>query len=418
MTSSRRKSITKTSGVPALDGLKRYHTIPNFKLGGTYSPGDESSFEYGGAGGVTLESLGAEPLRVAYIAVGNPERDREGKITNAIIVSPYYSGDSTFMYYYWHDGQEGNGFALGPVIGPGKLIDTDKYYVIFLDAVGLWGASKPSNGLGMKFPAYNYCDCVQANYRLLVDQLNIGRIKLATGVSMGAIQSYIWAVLHPEFVEAILPIGGLTEINSNTRWLFELMTAAIQSDPLWRETKGDYYHLPKEKHPNQGVMFGWSILLYTGLSFDFRVGQPWVETCKEVFCWKPDGKQGELLLPLAHNYDANDLLLRNRLGDGYFLTDQLHRIRAKTLILHVANDQWLRLSYNSPQKLDSTIRCMLACRYRKEVRHGTKHAQESRRRLQGESGLGGDSGRENHGPDRHRVRCSPQPNPPVAAEAS
>jgi len=161
---------------------------------------------------------------------------------------------------------------------------------------------------------------------------------------MGAIQSYVWAVLHPEFVEAILPIGGLTEINSNTRWLFELMTAAIQSDPVWRETKGDYYHLPKEKHPNQGVMFGWSILLYTGLSFDFRVGQPWMETCKEVFCWRPDGKQGEGLLPLANNYDANDLLLRNRLGDGYFLTDQLHRIRAKTLILHVANDQWLRLS--------------------------------------------------------------------------
>ena len=143
MTSSGRKSITKTSGVPALDGLKRYHTIPHFRLGGTYSPGDESGFEYGGAGGVTLESLGAEPLRVAYIAVGNPERDREGKITNAVIVSPYYSGDSTFMYYYWYDGQEGNDFACGAVIGPGKLIDTDKYYVIFLDAVGLWGASKP-----------------------------------------------------------------------------------------------------------------------------------------------------------------------------------------------------------------------------------------------------------------------------------
>ncbi|MCX5835151.1 MAG: alpha/beta hydrolase [Deltaproteobacteria bacterium] len=344
MTPPRRKSVTKRSGIPALDGLKQHYSVRNFRLGGTYSPGDESAFDSGGAGGVTLESLGAESLRVAYIAVGNPERDQDGKITNAVIISPYYSGDSTFMYYYWYDGQEGNDFAGGAVVGPGKLIDTDKYYVIFLDAVGLWGASKPSDGLGMKFPGYNYFDCVQANYRLLADQLNISRIKLSTGVSMGAIQSYIWAVLHPELVEAILPIGGLTETNSNTRWLFELMTAAIQSDPVWRETKGDYYHLPREKHPNHGVMFGWSILLYTGLSFDFRVGQPWTEACKEVFFWEPEGTEGQLLLPLARNYDANDLLLRNRVADHFSLTDHLHRIRAKTLILHVANDQWLRLS--------------------------------------------------------------------------
>jgi homoserine O-acetyltransferase len=344
VTSSPKKYIMKRSGIPALDGLKQYYSIPNFRLGGSYPLGDESGFEYGGAGGVTLESLGAEPLRVAYMAVGNPERNRNGKITNAVIISSYYSGDSTFMYYYWHEGQDGNDFAGGAVIGPGKLINTDKYYVIFLDAVGLWGASKPSDGLGMKFPRYNYFDCVQANYRLLADHLNIGRIKLATGVSMGAIQSYVWAVLHPELVEAILPVGGLTEADSNTRWLFELMTAAIQSDPAWRETRGAYYHLPKEKHPNHGVMFGWSILLYTGLSFDFRVGQPWGEARKEVFRWEPEGNQGELLLPLAKSYDANDLLLRNRIADNFFLTDHLHRIRARTLILHVANDQWLRLS--------------------------------------------------------------------------
>jgi homoserine acetyltransferase len=341
--SSQAKPVTKTSGISALDGLKRYHTIPQFRLGGTYSPGHPRDFAYGGAGGVTLESLGAEPLRVAYIAVGNAERDSEGNITNAVVISPYYAGDSTFMYYYWYDGQEGNDFAGGAVVGPGKLIDTDRFYVVFLDAVGLWGASKPSDGLGMKFPRYSYFDCVQANYLLLRDGLKISRVKLATGVSMGAIQSYVWAVLHPGFVEAILPIGGLTEANSNTRWLFDLMTAAIQSDPVWRETRGDYYHLPKDKHPNHGVMFGWSILLYTGLSFDLRVAQPWTEVCKEVFSWESDGNQGKLLLPLARSYDANDLLIRNHIADDFSLTDQLHRIKAQTLILHVANDQWLRL---------------------------------------------------------------------------
>lgn len=362
-----KKSVTKTSGIPALDGLKRYHTIPRFRLGGAYSPGRPRDFEYGGEGGVTLESLGADPLRVAYIAAGTPERDDNGRITNAVVISPYYSGDSTFMYYYWYDGQEGNDFAGGAVVGPGKLIDTDRHYVIFLDAVGLWGTSKPSDGLGMKFPRYNYFDCVQANYRLLRDELKVGRVKLATGVSMGAIQSYIWAVLHPDFVGAILPIGGLTEADSNTRWLFELMTAAIQSDPVWRETKGDYYHLPKESHPNRGVMFGWSILLYTGMSFDFRVGQPWEEACREVFSWEPEGKQGELLLPLARSYDANDLLVRNRIAEGFSLTAELHRIKAQTLILHVANDQWLRLS--TAEKARDRIRGARLFSFEHELAH-------------------------------------------------
>ena len=85
---------------------------------GTYDMQNEASFDFGGAGGVTLESLGREPLRVSYIAVGTPERDKDGKIVNAVIVSSYYSGDSAFMYFFWYDGQGGNAFSEGPIIGP------------------------------------------------------------------------------------------------------------------------------------------------------------------------------------------------------------------------------------------------------------------------------------------------------------
>ncbi len=51
-----------------------------------------------------------------------------------------------------------------PVIGPGRPIDTDRYYVVMVDPLGTWGASKPSDGLGIKFPQYSYFDMVQANY--------------------------------------------------------------------------------------------------------------------------------------------------------------------------------------------------------------------------------------------------------------
>jgi homoserine acetyltransferase len=342
VTKAQNTPITRLSGIEGLGHLKKYYEVPNFKIGGSYEFGNESAYEWGGKGGVTLESLGAKPLRTAYIAVGTPKKDNQGLITNAVIISSYYSGDASFMYDFWYEGQKGNAFCQGSVVGPGLLIDTNKYYVVFLDALGLWGTSKPSDGLGLKFPQYNYMDYVQANYRLLKDHLKIGKIKLATGVSMGAYQSYVWAVLHPEYVEAIMPIGGLVYGDPVPRWLFRLMTAAIQSDPVWQQTQGNYYHLPKEKHPNQGMMFGWSILGHTGLSFDFRAKQSWDVVKKEVFFWNPKGEEGGNLISKAKDFDAIDLLYRNQAGDGYSIKDQLGRIKAKALILHVKNDQWLR----------------------------------------------------------------------------
>lgn len=335
------ESVTRLSGVPDLHALKKFYSVPDFKIGGEYEFGNEAAYEFGGKGGVTLESLGQKPLRTAYVAVGTPQRNKDGKIINAVVISLYYSGDSTFMYYFWYDGQGGNGYSKGPVVGPGKLIDTNKYYVIFLDALGLWGASKPSDGLGMKFPRYSIMDCVQANYRLLKDKLGVAKIKLATGVSMGAIQTYALAVLHPDYAEAIMPIGGITADNSVRRWLFQIMSAAMKSDPVWMETKGDYYKFPKEKHPNKGLMFGWSVLSQSGLSFDFRVTQSWDLVKKEVFYWEPGTGDGTELVKKAEDYDVNDLLHRNLVLDEYDISGQLHRVKARTLIIHVKNDQWL-----------------------------------------------------------------------------
>jgi len=348
------KPITRLSGVPSLSSLKKFYSVPNFKIGGKYEFGSETAYDFGGKGGVTLESLGQEPLRVAYIAVGTPERDANGKIINAVIISPYYSGDSTFCYFFWYQGQKGNAFCRGPVVGPGKLIDTNKYYVIFLDALGLWAASKPSDGLGMKFPQYNVYDFVQANYRLLKDELGVAKVKLATGVSMGAIQSYVWAILHPDYVEGIMPVGGMTAGDPVPRWLFQLMTAAMKSDPVWQKTRGDYYDLPKEKHPNRGLMFGWSILAETGLTFDFRNSQPWDVVKKEVFYWNPKGDEGIKLQAKARDYDVNDLLYRNEWIGGYDINPLLDRIKAKTLIIQVKNDQWLR--YKMAEKTAKAIK--------------------------------------------------------------
>ncbi|ULK96283.1 alpha/beta hydrolase [Bradyrhizobium sp. I71] len=325
------------------DELKKTVEIPNFRLGGKYDLSDPSKWENGGEGGVTLESLGAGKLHSAYIAVGTPRRNAAGEITNAVIINSYYSGDSTDMYEQWVKGAALSGGV--PIIGPGRPIDTNRYYVVMVDPLGTWGASKPSDGLGIKFPQYSYYDMVQANYRMLRDGLKIARAALVTGVSMGGTQTYVWGVMHPEFMGGLMPIGGTTQSDSEDpvgNWTFQLMTAAIEADPVWQQTKGDYYKLPKEKHPIPGIAFGWSVLGLTGYDFAFRTTQSFAAVQPEVFYWDPPNeKAASSVITRAKLYDAVDLVWRNRVGEIHNVNPYLGRIQARTMVMHITNDGWL-----------------------------------------------------------------------------
>ncbi len=334
---------TRRSSQMQHDGIKQYYEIANFRLGGKYDLADPSKWEDGGEGGVTLESLGGGKLRTAYIAVGTPRRNSAGEITNAVIVNSYYSGDSTDMYEQW---VKGTALSSGtPIIGPGRPIDTDRYYVVMIDPIGTWGASKPSDGLGIKFPPYSYFDMVQANYRMLRDKLKVAHAALVTGVSMGGTQTYVWGVMHPDFMGALMPIGGTTQSDAEDpvgNWTFQLMSAAIESDPVWQATKGDYYNLPKEKHPLQGVAFGWSVLSLTGYDFGFRSTQNFASVQPDVFYWNPPNeKAGSSVTNRAKLFDAVDLVWRNHVGEIYNINDDLGRIQARTLVMHITNDNWL-----------------------------------------------------------------------------
>jgi homoserine O-acetyltransferase/O-succinyltransferase len=335
--------FTRRSSQQQHDALKQYYEIPNFRLGGRYDLNDPSKWEDGGEGGATLESLGGGKLRTGYIAIGNPRRNAAGEITNAIVINSYYSGDSTDMYEQWVKGTALSGGV--PIIGPGRPIDTDRYYVVMVDPLGTWGDSKPSDGLGIKFPQYSYFDMVQANYRLLRDKLKVARVALVTGVSMGGTQTYVWGVMHPEFVSALMPIGGTTQSDAGDpvgNWTFQLMTAAIESDPVWQSTNGDYYKLPKEEHPFHGVAFGWSVLSLTGYDFGYRTTQSFASVQPEVFYWEPPNpKAGSSVANRAKLYDAVDLVWRNRVGETHNINSELWRIRARTLVMHITNDNWL-----------------------------------------------------------------------------
>ena len=78
------EAFTPASSTPTLASLKKFYDIPNFRIGGTYDlTADPETWRNGGQGGVTLESLGAGPLKTAYIDVGTPIRNEAGEIINA-----------------------------------------------------------------------------------------------------------------------------------------------------------------------------------------------------------------------------------------------------------------------------------------------------------------------------------------------
>ena len=115
---SKINAITPPSLIMAQDHLKKYYEIPGFRIGGKYNlDADPATWRDGGEGGTTLESLGAPPLKVGYIAVGTPKRNDKGEIINAVIVNTFYSGDSTYMYNTWYEGQPANAFSGGAIVG-------------------------------------------------------------------------------------------------------------------------------------------------------------------------------------------------------------------------------------------------------------------------------------------------------------
>ena len=342
------QALTPRSIVAAMDSRKLTYEVPNFRIGGKYDLAQPAAWADGGVGGTTLESLGAKPARTAYIAIGTPKRDAKGEIVNAIVINSYYSGDATAMVNNWEVGRAGNTFSGGALVGPGLLFDTNRFYVVFVDALGLFGASKPSDGLGRKFPVYSYYDVVHLNYRLLRDHLKVGKVVLATGVSMGATQAYYWGLMYPDFVQAVMPVGGATATDGEGQvaaWTFQLAKAALEADPVWMKTNGNYYNLPKDQHPNKGVEYHWSVLSLTGYDLGHRQNQGWDAVSREVFTWQPDSRMGKNaganLANLAKVFDAVDLWYRDTVGEIHNINALLPGMKPRTLIVHVDNDQWL-----------------------------------------------------------------------------
>jgi len=199
--------------------------------------------DYVTRGGATIPEV-----RIGYQTAGrlNPAGD------NAVLITHFFSGSAHAFGRYEADGPVG---FWDPLIGPGRAIDTDRYFVVASDTLVNLNVRDgrtvttgpatidPATGRpwGMAFPVVAIRDFVEVQKRLL-DHLGVTRLRMVAGPSMGGMQAVEWAAAHPAMVERVMAaISGAQFDPWMISWL-DIWTAPIRLDPEWKG--GDYYDGP------------------------------------------------------------------------------------------------------------------------------------------------------------------------------
>ena len=173
------------------------------------------------------------PVTVAYRTYGTLNAQR----SNAVLVCHALTGDQYVAERHPITGKPGWWEA---VVGPGKAVDTDRYFVICANVLGgCMGSSGPaelmpdgSRPYGTDFPSITIRDMVRAQ-KLLVDHFGIARLLAVVGGSMGGMQVLEWAATYPEMVAAAAPIACATHHSAQNIAFHEVGRAAIHGDPDW-----------------------------------------------------------------------------------------------------------------------------------------------------------------------------------------
>jgi len=130
-------------------------------------------------------------------------------------------------------------------VGPGKLADPSKYFIVLVDALANGVSSSPSNSQlqpRMKFPRITIRDMVNTQHQLLTQKLGIHHVKAVMGISMGGMQTFQWIVSYPDFMDKAIPIVGSPRLAAYDLVLWQAEIDAIKKDPAWKN--GDYTENP------------------------------------------------------------------------------------------------------------------------------------------------------------------------------
>ncbi|MFO1401379.1 MAG: alpha/beta fold hydrolase [Steroidobacteraceae bacterium] len=273
-------------------------------------PGEFVARDFRFASGATLGEL-----RLHYRTLGQPRRDAAGHVANAVLVL-HGTGGSGAQFLRPE-------FA-GELFRAGGVLDAAQYFIILPDGIGHGDSGKPSDGLHARFPHYGYRDMVEAQYRLVREGLGIDHLRLVMGTSMGGMHTWLWGELHPDFMDALMPLASLPmQISGRNRVWRRLIIDAIRGDPAWQG--GEYRQQPP------GLRVAEEMLFFMGSNPALRLAA------------MPDLARSDAVLDAAvaeglRRDDANDVLYQLEASQDYDPGPSLEGIRAPLLAVNTADD--------------------------------------------------------------------------------
>jgi homoserine O-acetyltransferase/O-succinyltransferase len=254
-------------------------------------------------------------LRLHYRTLGKPEKNAQGKTTNAILITHGTTGSGAQFIR--------PEFA-GELFGADQPLDATKFFIVIPDGIGHGKSSKPSDGMHAKFPRYGYIDMVEAQYRLLTEGLGVNHARLVMGTSMGGMHTWLWGELHPDFMDALMPLASLpTQISGRNRAWRRIIIDGIRNDPAWNG--GEYKAQPPSLRTAAEMLW----LMSTS---------PVLRQKEAPTLAKTDEVLDKFVEQTVTTSDANNVLYALEASRDYDPGPNLEKIRASLLAINFADD--------------------------------------------------------------------------------
>jgi len=288
-------------------------SVARFASAADYPPpteGDYTIHDFKFASGETLPEL-----RLHYRTLGTAQKDAQDKTTNAVLIMHGTTGSGAQFIR--------PEFA-GELFGKDQPLDATKFFIVLPDGIGHGKSSKPSEGMHAKFPRYGYLDMVEAQYRLLTDGLGIDHARLVMGTSMGGMHTWLWGELHPDFMDALMPLASLpAQISGRNRAWRRMVIDAIRNDPAWEG--GDYKTQPPSLRTAAETLW-------------FMSSNPVLRQKDAPTLAKTDEVLDKFVEQIVKTDDANDVLYALEASHDYDPGPNLEKIQVPLVAINSADD--------------------------------------------------------------------------------
>jgi homoserine O-acetyltransferase len=272
---------------------------------------------------------------------------------NAVFIAHFYSGTSHAAGKY-KESDAAPGY-WNSIIGPGKPIDTDKYFVISADTLANLNTKDPNvtttgpssinpatgKHYGLSFPVVSMRDSVRV-HKALLDSLGVKKLQAVAGASGGSVQAMEWAVNYPDYVERVIHVIGPGF--SISPWVIGLLDAwvlPIKLDPKWNN--GDYYG---KEEPVEGVAQALKLVTLTARhwgwaekSFGYKLADESKKPGDErtnVFLIEDTLQKNSMAR--ARTTDANNKIYMAKANQLYNVESEVGKIKARILFVPAASD--------------------------------------------------------------------------------